>query len=105
MKNVNNCQIAKIQPQSVSSICLIFYQFQPDVAYKSVAYKKKHVLQLHSRGHLNEERKACRTQLLKTQGLMLKSPFFVCFRFLLSSSSAVMVKKAKTVGILRYLIS
>ena len=86
------------------SICLIFYQFQPDVAYKSVAYKKKHVLQLHSRDHLNEERKACRKQLLKTQRSDVKKLVF-CFRFLLSSSSAVMVKKAKTVGILRYLIS
>ena len=79
MKNVNNCQIAKIQPQSVSSIGLIFYQFQPDVAYKSVAYKKKHVLQLHLRGHLNEERKACRTQLLKTQRSDVKKPVFCLF--------------------------
>ena len=33
MKNANNLQIAKFQPQGVS-ICLIFYQFQPGVAYK-----------------------------------------------------------------------
>ena len=38
MKNVNNLQIAKIQV--MLSICLIFCQFQPGVAYKSVAYKK-----------------------------------------------------------------
>ena len=34
MKKVNNFQIAKIQPH------LIFCQFQPGVAYKSVAYRK-----------------------------------------------------------------
>ena len=31
MKNLNNFQIAKVQPPS---ICLIFCQFQPSVAYK-----------------------------------------------------------------------
>ena len=36
VKNVNNFQIAKRQPQGVD----FFYQFQPGVAYKSVAYKK-----------------------------------------------------------------
>ena len=43
-KNMNNCQITEVQPQGVRvllSTCLIFYQFQPCVAYKSVAYKKK----------------------------------------------------------------
>ena len=40
MKYVNNFQIAKVQPQGVVSICLVFYQVQPGVAYKSVSYKK-----------------------------------------------------------------
>ena len=35
MKNVNNFQIGKV----LLSICLIFCQCQPGVAYKSVAYK------------------------------------------------------------------
>ena len=43
MKNVNNFQIAKVQPQGVAQHCLIFFQFQPGVLYKSVAYKKKRV--------------------------------------------------------------
>ena len=38
MKNVNNFQIVKVQV--LLSICLIFCQFQPGVAYKSVTYKK-----------------------------------------------------------------
>ena len=43
MKNVNNFQIANVQPPGVAqhlfdvSAC----QIQPGVAYKSVAYKKK----------------------------------------------------------------
>ena len=42
MKNVNNFQKAKVQPQGVLfSICLIFCQAQPGVAYKSVTYKKR----------------------------------------------------------------
>ena len=40
MKNVNNFEIAKVESQSLHSICLIFWQFLPGVAYKSVAYKK-----------------------------------------------------------------
>ena len=41
MKNVNNLQIVKVQPQGVAySIYLIFCQFQPGIAYKSVTYKK-----------------------------------------------------------------
>ena len=39
MKNVNDCQITKVQSQGLS-ICLIFCQFQPGVAYKSVGYRK-----------------------------------------------------------------
>ena len=36
-----NFQIAKVQPYGVASLLLyIFCQFQPGVAYKSVAYKK-----------------------------------------------------------------
>ena len=42
VKKANNSQIAKVQPQSVlHSFCLIFCQFQPGVAYKSVVYKNK----------------------------------------------------------------
>ena len=41
MKNMNNFQIANFQPQSVTQLLLIFFQFQPGVAYKSVAYKKR----------------------------------------------------------------
>ena len=41
MEGVNNFQVAKVQPRY---ICLIFRQFQHDIAYKSVAYKKKRVL-------------------------------------------------------------
>ena len=40
MKKVNNFQVAKAQPQGVSYPLLDFCQFQPGVAYKSVAYKK-----------------------------------------------------------------
>ena len=40
MKKANNFQIAKVQPQSVASLLLTFWQFQPGVAYKSVVYKK-----------------------------------------------------------------
>ena len=44
IKNVNNFQIAKVQSQGVTQLLLnSFFQFQPDVAYKSVAYKKKRV--------------------------------------------------------------
>ena len=45
MKKANNFQIAKVQSQDFegSVFCLIFCQFQPGVAYKSVAYKKKRV--------------------------------------------------------------
>ena len=39
MKKVNNYQIAKVQAQGVAQLCLIFCQFQPDVAYKVVGYK------------------------------------------------------------------
>ena len=41
MKNVNNFQIAKVQPRGVAQHFLTFCQFQPGVGYKSVAYKKK----------------------------------------------------------------
>ena len=44
MKNLNKCQITKVQPQGAAKHLLSFFcQFQPGVAYKSVAYKKKHV--------------------------------------------------------------
>ena len=39
----NNFQIAKVQPQLLLSFWLIFCQFQPDVAYKSVASTKKRI--------------------------------------------------------------
>ena len=38
MKNVNNFQIAKVGIGVLPSICLLFCQFQPGVAYKRVAY-------------------------------------------------------------------
>ena len=44
MKKTNDFQIVKVQPQVLLSFCPIFGQFQPGVAYKSVAYKKKRVL-------------------------------------------------------------
>ena len=41
MKNVNNFEIAKVQPQGVAwQLLEVFCQFQTGVAYKSVAYKK-----------------------------------------------------------------
>ena len=40
MKNVNNFQIAKDQPQGIAWYYLFFFQFQPDVAYKSVVSKE-----------------------------------------------------------------
>ena len=41
MKNANNFQIPKVQPQGVAQNLLNFFcQFQSGVAYKSVAYKK-----------------------------------------------------------------
>ena len=40
MKKAKKIQIAKAQPQVLLSCCLIFYQFQPSIVYKSVAYKK-----------------------------------------------------------------
>ena len=44
IKNVNNFQIVKFSFSVFISICLIFHQFQPGVAYKSAAYEKKHVM-------------------------------------------------------------
>ena len=44
MKYVNNFQIAKVQTQSTAYDLLdFFYQFQPSISCKSVAYKKKFV--------------------------------------------------------------
>ena len=40
MKKAKKFQIAKVQLQVLLSCCLIFYQFQPSIVYKSVAYKK-----------------------------------------------------------------
>ena len=41
MNKVNNFQVAKVQPQGDTKLFLEFFcQFQPDVACKSVAYKK-----------------------------------------------------------------
>ena len=42
MKNVNNFQIAKVQPQGVAQYLLDFLPISADksVAFKSVAYKK-----------------------------------------------------------------
>ena len=44
MKNVNNFQIAKVQPHGLPQHLLDFCQFQPDVTYKSVACKKVRTL-------------------------------------------------------------
>ena len=44
MKKVNNFQIAKVQPQV--SICLIFCQYQPGVAYKYFTFKKACILKI-----------------------------------------------------------
>ena len=44
MKNVNNFQISKVQPQGVAYHLLNFCQFPPGVAYKSVAYIKRRVI-------------------------------------------------------------
>ena len=40
MKKVNNFQIAKFSLRVLLNICLIFCKFQPDIAFKIVAYKK-----------------------------------------------------------------
>ena len=41
MKKANNFQKPKVHPQSVAYLLLdSFCQFQPGVAYKSVAYRK-----------------------------------------------------------------
>ena len=54
MKNMNNFQIANFQPQSITQLLLIFFQFQPGVAYKSVAYKKNRIRLLFLK-FVNEE--------------------------------------------------
>ena len=54
MKNMNNFQIANFQPQSITQLLLIFFQFQPGVAYKSVAYKKNLIRHLFLK-FVNEE--------------------------------------------------
>ena len=46
MKKGNSFQKVKVQPQRVASLLLTFFcQFQPGIAYKSVANKKNPVLQ------------------------------------------------------------
>ena len=46
MKKGNSFQKAKVQPQRIASLLLtFFFQFQPGIAYKSVANKKNPVLQ------------------------------------------------------------
>ena len=40
MKKTNSFQIAKVQPENITWLLVVFWQFQPGVAYKSVAYKK-----------------------------------------------------------------
>ena len=44
MKNVNNFQ--QFSLRVLLSICLSFCRFQPGVAYRSVAYKKRRVAEL-----------------------------------------------------------
>ena len=43
MRSVHNFQIEKFSLRVLLSICLIFCQFQPGVAYKSVAYKNMYI--------------------------------------------------------------
>ena len=44
MKKANSFQKVKVQPKGVAWLLLkFFYQFQPAVAYKSVAYKKAYI--------------------------------------------------------------
>ena len=46
MKKANSFQKVKVQPQRIASLLLTFFcQFQPGIAYKSVANKKNPVLQ------------------------------------------------------------
>ena len=40
MKNVNDCQITKVQPQGVASHLPIFLPISAWLAYKTVAFKK-----------------------------------------------------------------
>ena len=49
MKKANDFQIAKFSLRVLLSFCLILCQFQPCVAYKSAAYKKKHVVAVAER--------------------------------------------------------
>ena len=51
---MDNFQIANFQPQGVTQLLLIFFQFQPGVAYKSVAYKKNRIRLLFLK-FVNEE--------------------------------------------------
>ena len=47
IKKTKNFQITKVQPQGVAELLLNFFsQFQSDLAYKSVAYKKSVYLKL-----------------------------------------------------------
>ena len=61
MKNVHNLQIEKLQLRVLLSICLIFCQFQPGVAYKGVACKKASIIvrryEFYIRGKLPGKRK------------------------------------------------
>ena len=41
MKNADNFQTEKFSLRVLLSICLIFRLFQPGIAYKGVAYKKR----------------------------------------------------------------
>ena len=41
VKNVNNWKLKNFDLSVLLNICLIFCQFQPGVAYKSVGYKNK----------------------------------------------------------------
>ena len=48
-----NLKEQKISLRVLLRICLIFGQFQPGVAYNSVAYKKKHVIHIPFFGIVN----------------------------------------------------
>ena len=44
MKNVNNFKQQKFSVRVLPRLCLIFFQFKPSFAYKSVTYKKVCIL-------------------------------------------------------------
>ena len=54
---MNNFKWQKFSLRLCLSFCLIFYQFQPGVAYKSVAYKKNQVFQGKIQGNIQSNKR------------------------------------------------